>query len=52
MIHFTVNSIAWSAFRKTEVKASVNLFYKRPVYKSVFEPNLQKSDISSTFSRY
>jgi len=42
MISFKVKSIAGSAFSKTDVNDSVNLIYKRPVYKSVFEHNSQK----------
>jgi len=43
---FKAKSIAGTAFRKTDVKASVNPIYKRPVYKSVFESNSQKSDVT------
>jgi hypothetical protein len=43
---FKVKSIAGTAFRKTDVKASVNPIYKRPVYKSVFESNSQKSNVT------
>jgi len=48
MISFKVKSIAGSAFRKTDVKASLNLTYKRPVYKSAFERNSEKSDYLDT----
>ena len=46
MFSFKVNSITRSAFRKTDVTASVNLIYKKPVCKSVFERNSQKSDVT------
>ena len=46
MISSKVESIAGSSFRKTDIKASVKLIYKRSVYKSVFERNSQKNDVT------
>jgi len=46
MISFKVKSIAVSAFSKTDVKAVIQLVYKRPIYKTVFEHNSQKSDVT------
>jgi hypothetical protein len=46
MMLFKVKSIAGTAFRRTVVKACVYPIYKRPVYKSIFESNSQKSDVT------